>query len=118
MKKAAKTFLIIGMILEFYLIVPLIIGILTIKRINNAKTTDELRGWGIASILLVSVLGGIFVLCIKDEELVLSSNQVDNAPNKIEFSSDRLNELKSLLDDGIIDKETYEEKRKKYLEDL
>ena len=116
MKKAAKVFLVLGMIFQFYLIFPIVVGANAIKRINNAKTIDELRGYGIASIICVSVLGGIFMLHIRQEEL--NNNCKAEAIDEYEESVDRLVELKSLLDEGIIDKETYERKRKKYLEDL
>ena len=116
MKKASKVFLVLGMIFQFYLIFPIIVGANAIKRINNARTVDELRGYGIASIICVSVLGGIFMLCIRQEEL--NNDYKSEALDEYDDSVERLIELKSLLDDGIIDKETYEEKRKKYLEEL
>ena len=120
MRKAAKVFLVIGMILGFYMIFPIILGSITIRKLNTASSRDELRPWGIISILFVSVLGGIFVLSVRDDELVgvetVSVNETgyesDNDP------AQKLLELKSLLDDGIIDQETYQEKKKKYLEDL
>ena len=68
MKTAAKVFIIIGMVLQFYLIFPLIIGILALKKINNATSKSELTGWAIATILLNSPLGGIFMLLIPESE--------------------------------------------------
>ena len=38
MKTAAKVFLIIGMILGFYLIFPIVLGSITIRKINEAKS--------------------------------------------------------------------------------
>ena len=123
MKTAAKVFLIIGMILGFYLIFPIVLGSITIRKINEAKSSEELTKWGIISIFLVSTLGGIFVLCIKDEDL-LSDNNSDNFEEVVDENviydnpSQRLIELKELKDEGIIDENTYQEKRKKYLEEL
>ena len=129
MRKAAKTFLIIGMILTFYLIFPIIVGAHAIKRLETARTVDDLRGYGIASIICVSVLGGIFMLCVRQEELdnyhgvshqsYISAPQVSvTGYDKDNDPTERLKELKALLDDGIIDEATYNEKRKKYLEEL
>ena len=69
MKTAAKVFLIIGMIMGFWGILPLVFGIPAVKRINNAKSHEELKTLGILSIIFVSLLGGIFMLCIKDSDL-------------------------------------------------
>ena len=120
MKKAAKVFIILGMIFQFYFIFPIIVGANAIKRLNNAKTVDELRGYGIASIICVSVLGGIFMLCVRQNELDSSyTPQISSTGYASDVDpSEKLTELKDLLDEGIIDKETYEEKRKKYVEDL
>ena len=120
MRKAAKVFLIIGMILQFYLVFPIIVGINAIKRLNNALTVDELKGYGIASIICVSVLGGIFMLCVKQEELDMIYPPLSESTGyqEGEDPSEHLKDLKTLYDDGIIDKETYEEKRKKYVEEL
>ena len=120
MKKAAKVFLVIGMILGFYAILPIIFGVITIKKINNASSAQELKGWGVVSIIFVSVLGGIFTLCIRDSEL---DNYYPKSPKelsvpKVDESANKLHELKELSDSGVIDEETYQEKRKKYLEDL
>ena len=120
MKKAAKVFLILGMVLTFYLIFPVVLGCITINKINDAKSTEELKKWGVLSIIFVSVLGGIFTLCIRDYEL---ANYKVKLTSKTGYEteddpSEKLVELKSLLDEGIIDEQTYQEKRKKYLEEL
>ena len=122
MKMAAKVFLIIGMVFTFYLIFPIIVGVNAINRLNTAKTVEDLKGYGIASILCVSVLGGIFMLFVRQEELddnnyVQLASECYHDENSCD-PSERLLELKFLLDDGIISKEIYEEKRKKYLEKL
>lgn len=76
MKTAAKVFIVIGMIFTFYLIFPIVLGVLAIKKIDSATSSSELLGWAIATIFLVSTLGGIFMLFIKDEDLK------ENAPAK------------------------------------
>lgn len=122
MKTAAKVFLILGMILTFYLIFPVIIGVITIRKLDNAKSKDELILWGILSMFFVSRLGGLFTLLVPEDELQPEyGGRVNNANYSSGKSDDPvrwLEELKKLKDEGIIDESTYEEKRKKYLEEL
>ena len=77
MKKAAKIFLIIGIIAGFWTIVCPIIGIKTVKRINTATSKAELKALGICSIIFVNVLGGIFTLCIPEEALKANAPAVE-----------------------------------------
>ncbi len=69
MKTAAKVFIWIGMILGAIWIVPLVIGILSLVKLSQAKSKAELQILGILSVIFCSVLGGVFMLCIKEEEL-------------------------------------------------
>lgn len=73
MKTAAKVFIILSMICTFWLIVPLVVGIIALKKMNTAKTKSELTGIAICTLLLCNLLGGIFMLCISDEELAQNS---------------------------------------------
>lgn len=70
MKTAAKVFIWIGIILQWYLVYPVVIGAFALKRIKTAKSKDELQAFGILTAILCSILGGILMLCIKDEELI------------------------------------------------
>ena len=69
MKTAAKVLTIIGMVAGFWMIVPIVIGIFALKKLEEAKTKDELMLWGILNLLFCSLLGGIFMLCLKDSDL-------------------------------------------------
>lgn len=69
MKTSAKVFIWIGMILGGIAIFPIVVGCFALSKINNAKSRDELQTMGILTTLFCSLLGGIFMLCIKDEEL-------------------------------------------------
>ena len=69
MKTCALIFTIIGMVLGCWLIYPIVIGIFSIKKMNEARTKDELTVWAIVNLLFCSLLGGVFMLCIKDEDL-------------------------------------------------
>ena len=62
MKLLAKIFTIIYMIAGGIAIIPLILGIVALKRLNTAKTRSELLGIGILNILFGNILGGIFIL--------------------------------------------------------
>lgn len=65
MKTAAKVFIIIGMILGFWTILPLIFGGIALKQMKTQKPTT---GISVCVLLFCSLLGGIFLLCSKDEE--------------------------------------------------
>ena len=62
MKLLAKIFTIIYMIAGGIAIIPLILGIVALKRLNTAKSRSELLGIGILNILFGNILGGIFML--------------------------------------------------------
>lgn len=70
MKTAAKIFIIIGMIVGFWSILPLIFGFIALKKLKTAKKKEELTVTAILTLLFCNILGGIFMLLIKDEELV------------------------------------------------
>ncbi len=70
MKSTAKIFIWIGMIIQFYLIYPIIVGVIALKKIDESKTKSDLQLMGILTAILCSLLGGIFMLCIKDDELI------------------------------------------------
>ncbi|MCM1259784.1 MAG: hypothetical protein NC182_02415 [Prevotella sp.] len=61
-------FIIIGMVFTFYLIVPVIVGAIALNKMKKATSRDELTGIGIVTLLFCNLLGGIFLLCTKDED--------------------------------------------------
>lgn len=125
MKTAAKVFIWIGMIGGAWIIFPLIIGIFALQKIDNATCKDDLVGWGIATLICCSTLGGIFMLCIRDEELSkpIIYRAVKDENNEIEQEEEiiekdylvRLRELKELLDAEIITQEEFDEVKKEIL---
>lgn len=70
MKTAAKVFIIIGMIVGCWTILPLIFGGITLSKLKKAQSKSELVAWGVLDIFFCSLIGGILVLCLKDEDLV------------------------------------------------
>ena len=69
MKTLAKVFIIIGMIFQCFLIFPLVLGIIALKKLNAAKCkADFSTGWAIVVLLLVNLIAGILLLVMKDED--------------------------------------------------
>lgn len=73
MKTAAKVFIIIGMVVGFWMILPLIFGFIALNKLKNAKSKDELTVVAILTLLFCNLIGGILMLCIPAEEF--------NSPN-------------------------------------
>ena len=69
MKTAAKVFIILGMVIGCWMIVPLIVGGIALSKLNKANSRSELTAIAVVTLLFCSLLGGIFMLCLKDEDL-------------------------------------------------
>lgn len=128
MKTAAKVFIIMGMIFGCIAILPLIFGGIGLSKINSAKDRSELVGMGVCVLLFCSLLGGIFMLCIPNEQLAGAGvgtgeqNQqvvVDVHPTQTKQSDDdateKLAKLKNLKDSGAISDEEFERMKKDIL---
>ena len=61
MKTAAKVFIIIGMIVGFWTILPLIFGGIALSKMKKNELTT---GWKVCVLLFVSLIGGIILLCM------------------------------------------------------
>ncbi|MBE6977618.1 MAG: hypothetical protein E7438_03135 [Ruminococcaceae bacterium] len=70
MKTVAKVFIIIGMIAGCWTILPLIFGAIALKKLKTATTKSELTATAILTLIFCNVVGGILMLCLKDEDLV------------------------------------------------
>ncbi len=66
MKKAIKIFTIIGMIATFYLIFPVIFGVITLKKLEKGEITN---GWKVCVFMFVSMIAGIMMLATPVEVL-------------------------------------------------
>ena len=68
MKTVAKVFIIIGMVAGWWMIAPLIIGAIALKKLKDAKCKDDL---GVAICVVVLILcstpAGIIMLFMRDE---------------------------------------------------
>ena len=65
MKTLAKVFIVIGMIVGFWSILPLIFGGIALKKMKTEKPST---GLSVCVLLFCSTLGGIFLLCSKPSE--------------------------------------------------
>ena len=74
MKSAAKAFIWIAMILTFYLIFPIVVGVCALKKIDAATTKEDLTTMGIMTLIFCSMIGGIFMLCIDNNELAQNAS--------------------------------------------
>ena len=70
MKTAAKIFIIIGMIVGAMAILPLVFGIIALKQMKTQKPST---GICVCVLLFCSLLGGIFLLCSKDQEYIAAA---------------------------------------------
>ena len=70
MKTAAKVFIILGMIIGFWMILPLIFGGIALSQMSTKKPSV---GISICVLLFCSLLGGVFLLCSKDEDYVVKA---------------------------------------------
>lgn len=70
MKTAAKIFTIIGMVVGFCTIVAPIIGWLALRKMEEATTAKELQTLAILNLIFCNMIGGILMLCLKDEDLI------------------------------------------------
>ena len=124
MKKAAKVFLILGMVLQAILIYPIILGIFAIKKIDNAQSKNDLTTWGIISIFFVSTVGGILMLLIPEEEYSAYAyyrahhpgETYDTPKSNGDNYIQRIKDLKELLDSGAITQEEYDKLKAEELE--
>ena len=71
MKTAAKVFIIIGMICQFWCILPLVFGFIALGKMKTEKPSV---GLSVCVLLFCNMLGGIFLLC---------SNEAEYAPAEV-----------------------------------
>ncbi len=79
MKTAAKVFIIIGMVTGFWMVAPLVFGIIALNKMKQGKPSV---GFSVCVLIFCSALGGIFLLCSKEHEYAVPANvpPVQNYP--------------------------------------
>ena len=63
MQTVAKVFIIISMICGFWLILPLVFGIIALNKMKNNEMTT---GWKVIVLLFVNVISGVCLLLDKN----------------------------------------------------
>lgn len=69
MKTAAKVFLIISLIFEFIFIVPLVINIIALKKLEKETNPKNLLVISILVLIFSSLVAGILMLLMKPSDL-------------------------------------------------
>ncbi len=69
MTTAAKVFIIMGMVFQCFMIFPIIVGAIALKKLKTATTKSELTGIAIVTLLFCNLIGGILMLCIDEKDL-------------------------------------------------
>ncbi len=64
METIAKVFIIIGMIVGFWSILPLIFGGIALSKMKKGELT---AGWKVCVLLFVNIIAGILLLCMPNE---------------------------------------------------
>ena len=67
MNTAAKVFIIIGMIVGFWMILPLIFGGIALSQMKTQKPST---GISVCVLLFCSLIGGILLLVSKEEDYI------------------------------------------------
>lgn len=146
MVKAAKVFLILGMvgsaigalamlimgiitaiavdpiggilliIYTFILLVPFVIDYVGYKKINNATRAKELTTIGILTLIFGGIIPGILILLIKDEDLGVSTYVKKETKPTADSLEKELKDLNTLKDNGVITEEEYQSARKKIID--
>jgi len=120
MKKAAKIFLVIGMVLTFFLIYPIVLGIIAYRKLDEENISrDDLVLWGILSLFFVSPVAGLLILLLKPEDFDQSQSiNGDKKHTSKNYAADRLVQLKKLFDEGVINEHAYYKKKEEIVKEL
>lgn len=71
---AAKVFIIIGMVFQFFLIFPIIVGAIALSKIDKATRMEDLSTMSIFVLLFCNLIAGIIMLTITNEDLGRKEN--------------------------------------------
>lgn len=78
MKTAAKVFIIIGMVIGCWTILPLIFGGITLSKMKTATKKEDLTVWAVLTLIFCSLVGGILLLCCDEAEFAPPQITEDN----------------------------------------
>ena len=86
MKSAAKIFTIIGMIVGFWWIVPIVVGWLSLKKLDEAQSKSELTTMAILNFLLCSWIGGLLMFLVNENEFPAGEAAAGNNNNQQQYA--------------------------------
>ena len=79
MKTAAQVFIIIGMVCGFWVILPLISGGIALSQMSKGQRPST--GISVCVLLFCNMIGGILLLCAKDEDFYKPGTNYGYNPN-------------------------------------
>lgn len=121
MKKAARVFIIISMVVGCFLIYPIILGYIALKKIDEDAPKDEIFLWGVLIAAFVSQIGGILMILytIDENKRGIPVTVVNAEENAKDLNvEERLKNIRDLLDRQVIDQEEYDQRRAEILKNL
>ncbi|MBP3333272.1 MAG: hypothetical protein J6M35_04410 [Clostridia bacterium] len=71
MKTAAKIFIIIGMVVGFWSILPLIFGFIALNKLKKATNKSDIIVAAVLALIFCNMIGGILMLCIPETEFAV-----------------------------------------------
>ena len=105
----------LGAFLCVWAVICIIVSSNSLRVLNEADRKSRTIGWGIATLIFSDLLAGIFMLAIPKENFPLYRAAT---PASVADPYEQLQHIQELYDKGIISYETYDEKKKKYLDML
>ena len=134
MKTTSKVFIILGMVLGFLYIVPLVVGFIALDKLEKARKKDDLTVIAICTLLFCSTIAGILMLCMTDKDLnnvgkntqnnVKTDDQIVEETDKFQLDdkmasvTKNIEKLKELKEQGILSEEEFEKLRKTEVDKL
>ncbi|TPD99566.1 hypothetical protein R9B83_02765 [Metamycoplasma equirhinis] len=83
LKELTKAFIIVGIVLGFPLILPIIFGILALKKIDDLNTNkNDLLVWGILTLIFVNLVSGIVMIIESTQNSKNDLSQKTESPDE------------------------------------
>ena len=95
--------------------INIIVGRITLRKMENAKSKDELFSISIICLICCSIVSGIILLCLDENEFE-EGKKIESGVSNLEALETKLNKLKSLKESGAISEEEYNDLRKRTIE--
>ena len=102
-------------------LIPVIVDVIGLKKLNNAVSKDELLAISIVVLIFGGLIPGILMLCANEDDLLgIKRTQVKTTQtikeDKKEDITTKLEKLKKLKDNGTITENEFNELRKQVID--